>query len=397
MNMAAPYRLVAGGRRALFLTQRSRKGDHLDFMAMALSLGERGRLTAPPNPWVGCVLERDGQVVGAGFHRVAGEPHAEVVALSEAGAQARGATAWVTLEPCSHHGRTPPCAPALVAAGVSRVVVALPDPDPRVSGRGIEQLRAAGLTVEVGPGADAARRSLLPYLHHRATGRSLCVLKAAVSLDGRTAAADGSSQWITGPAARVDTHHLRAASQAVVIGAGTALADQPMLNVRHLEEPPPRQPTRVLLDSIGRVPATGPLFDPALAPTLVVTTPAAAPEAVKAWLESGAEVAEVPSAPDGRVDLHATLTALADRGVLQALVEGGPTLHGALVGAGLADRMVLYVGGRLLGAGGLPLLIGPGPSSIDEAPEWRIVESHPLGHDVRLDCEPGAAVTMGES
>jgi diaminohydroxyphosphoribosylaminopyrimidine deaminase/5-amino-6-(5-phosphoribosylamino)uracil reductase len=372
-------------------------------MATALASGERGRLTAPPNPWVGCVLERDGRVVGTGFHRAPGEPHAEVVALAEAGDQARGATAWVTLEPCSHHGRTPPCTEALLAAGVTRVVVALTDPDPRVSGRGIDQLRAAGVSVEVGPGAEAARESLRPYLHHRATGRPLCVLKAAISLDGRTAAADGSSQWITGPEARADTHHLRAESQAVVIGAGTALADRPMLNVR-LEEPPPRQPTRVLLDSTGRVPATGPLFDPALAPTLVVTTPSAAPEAVKAWLEAGAEVAEVPSAPDAAgVDLHAALTLLGDRGVLQAMVEGGPTLHGSLIRAGLADRMVLYVGGRLLGAGGLPLLAGPGPATLTGAPHWRIVDSRLLGGDVRLDCEPpgGAgvspAVTVGET
>ncbi|HEY3238960.1 MAG TPA: bifunctional diaminohydroxyphosphoribosylaminopyrimidine deaminase/5-amino-6-(5-phosphoribosylamino)uracil reductase RibD [Acidimicrobiia bacterium] len=366
-------------------------------MATALSLGERGRLTAPPNPWVGCVLERDGQVVGAGFHRAPGEPHAEVVALADAGEHARGATAWVTLEPCSHHGRTPPCTGALLAAGVTRVVVALTDPDPRVSGQGIEQLRAAGVSVEVGPGAEAARESLRPYLHHRSTGRPLCVLKAAMSLDGRTAAADGTSRWITGPEARADTHRLRAASQAVVIGAGTALADRPMLNVRLPDEPPVRQPTRVLLDSTGRVPATGPLFDPALAPTLVVTTPSAAPEAVKAWLEAGAEVVEVPSASEGAgVDLLAALTLLADRGVLQAMMEGGPTLHGALVRAGLADRIVLYVGGRLLGAGGLPVLAGPGPSTIAEAPEWRIVDSRLLGADVRLDCEPapeGAGVS----
>jgi len=355
---------------------------------MALALGERGRLTAPPNPWVGCVLEREGQVVGAGFHRAAGEPHAEVVALSEAGEQAWGATAWVTLEPCSHHGRTPPCAEALLAAGIARVVVALADPDPQVSGRGIERLQAAGVRVEIGPGADAAQESLRSYLHHRSTGRPLCVLKAAVSLDGRTAAADGSSQWITGPEARVDTHRLRAESQAVVIGAGTALADRPMLNVRHLEDPP-RQPTRVLLDATGRVPATGPLFDPALAPTLVVTTPSAAPGAVNAWLGAGAEVAEVPGSPVGAgVDLSAALEVLGDRGVLQAMVEGGPTLHGALIRAGLADRMALYVGGRLLGARGLPLLAGPGPATIAEAPEWRIVDSHVLGHDVRLDCEP---------
>ncbi len=358
-------------------------------MAMALRLGEQGRTSAPPNPWVGCVLERDGEVVGSGFHRAAGEPHAEPVALAEAGERARGATAWVTLEPCNHHGRTPPCTEALIAAGVSRVVVALTDPDPQVAGRGIERLRAAGVAVQVGPGADAARRSLRPYLHHRLTGRPLCVLKAAVSLDGRTAAADGSSQWITGPEARADTHRLRAASQAVVIGAGTALADRPRLDVRL--EAAVRQPTRVLLDATGRVPATGPLFDPDLAPTLVVTTPSAAPEAVKAWLEAGAEVAEVPSAAGAGVDLGATLDLLGERGVLQAMVEGGPTLHGALVRAGLADHLVLYVGGRLLGAGGLPLLAGPGPATLAEAGQWRIVEARLVGADVRLDCEPAGA------
>jgi diaminohydroxyphosphoribosylaminopyrimidine deaminase/5-amino-6-(5-phosphoribosylamino)uracil reductase len=393
-------------------------------MAIALSLGERGRLTAPPNPWVGCVLERDGQVVGTGFHRAPGEPHAEVVALAEAGDRARGATAWLTLEPCSHQGRTPPCAPALLAAGVTRVVVALPDPDPRVSGRGIDRLRAAGVEVEVGPGADAARRSLRPYLHHRSTGRPLCLLKAAVTLDGRTAAADGSSQWITGPEARVDTHRLRAESQAVVVGAGTALADRPMLNVRHgpgvrgvpdvpgvrgvpdvpgvrgIPDVPgvrgvpdvedvARQPLRVLLDATGRVPADGPLFDPDLAATLVLTTAAVGKEAVKAWLDAGADVEVVPAAGGGPgVDLVAALTVLGGRGVLQAMVEGGPTLHGALVRYGLVDHMVLYVGGRLLGAAGLPLLAGPGPATIGEAPQWRITASRILGADIRLDCEP---------
>ena len=360
----------------------------MELMETALALGERGRLTAPPNPWVGCVLERDGEVVGTGFHHAPGEPHAEVVALAEAGARARGSTVWVTLEPCSHHGRTPPCVDALLAAGVARVVVALTDPDPRVAGRGINQLRAAGLTVDVGPGAEAVRRSLRPYLHHRSTGRPFCVLKAAMSLDGRTAAADGSSQWITGPEARADTHRLRAESQAVVVGAGTALADRPRLNVR-LGEPSPRQPTRVLLDSTGRVPPEGPLFDSDLAPTLVLTTAAAAKEAVKAWLDSGADVQVLPSSPAGAgVDLAAALGVLGGRGVLQAMVEGGPTLHGALIRAGLADRLVLYVGGRLLGAGGLPLLTGPGPATLAEASHWRVSDTRLLGDDVRLDCDP---------
>ncbi|MGH9040557.1 MAG: bifunctional diaminohydroxyphosphoribosylaminopyrimidine deaminase/5-amino-6-(5-phosphoribosylamino)uracil reductase RibD [Acidimicrobiia bacterium] len=357
-------------------------------MAMALRLGERGRGTAPPNPWVGCVLERDGQVVGAGFHRAPGEPHAEPAALAEAGEQARGATAWVTLEPCNHHGRTPPCTEALIEAGVGRVVVAVRDPDRGVAGGGIERLRAAGVAVEVGPGEAEVAESLRPYLHHRTTGRPLCVLKAAVSLDGRTAAADGTSQWITGAEARLDAHRVRAESQAVVVGSGTALADRPRLDVR-LPEGVPRQPLRVLLDARGQVPAAGPLFDPALAPTLVITTPSAAPEAVKAWLEAGAEVAEVPGAhDDAGVDLTAALTLLGERGVLQAMVEGGPTLHGALVRAGLADRLVLYVGGRLLGAGGLPLLAGPGPAGLVDASPWRITDVRLLGADARLDCEP---------
>ena len=362
-------------------------GDDVDLMAVALALGQEGRVTAPPNPWVGClVVSPGGEVVGRGFHRAPGEPHAEVHALAEAGERARGATAVLTLEPCAHHGRTPPCAPALVEAGVSRVVVALLDPDPQVSGRGVEHLRQAGLDVEVGVGEEAAAAALAPYLHHRRTGRPYCVLKSAVSLDGRTAASDGTSRWITGPAARADTHRMRVESQAVVIGAGTALADRPTLTAR-LEPPAPRQPLRVLLDATGRVPAAGPLFDPSLAATLVVTTPSADREAVKAWLAAGADVEEVTSSDTG-VDLPAAMAVLGQRGVLQAMVEGGATLHGALMRAGLVDRMVLYLGGVTLGEGGRPLLAGPGPSTTQDAPRWRILGALLLGPDVRIDCEP---------
>jgi diaminohydroxyphosphoribosylaminopyrimidine deaminase / 5-amino-6-(5-phosphoribosylamino)uracil reductase len=359
-------------------------------MAEAVALGERGRLTAAPNPWVGCVIvSPQGDVVGRGFHRRAGEPHAEVHALREAGDRTRGATAYVTLEPCSHQGRTPPCAPALVEADIGRVVVAVLDPDDRVAGRGVDLLRAAGIAVDVGVGAGAATRSLAPYLHHRRTGRPLCLLKTAASVDGRTAAADGTSQWITGPEARADAHRLRGQSQAVVVGAGTALADRPSLTARGVDPPPPVQPLRVLLDARGRVPAEGPLFDPALAATLVVTTALAGREAVKAWLDAGADVEEVPLAADGAgVDLLAALALLGQRGVLQAMVEGGAALHGSLVRAGLADRMVLYLGGRLLGEAGRPLLGGPVAGTITEAPRWRITASRPLGPDLRLDCEP---------
>jgi diaminohydroxyphosphoribosylaminopyrimidine deaminase/5-amino-6-(5-phosphoribosylamino)uracil reductase len=363
--------------------------DDAAAMARAVALAERGRRTAAPNPWVGCVLVRHGDVVGEGFHRARGEPHAEAHALREAGERARGATAYVTLEPCSHHGRTPPCADALIEAGVERVVVAVPDPDPKVAGQGLARLRKAGVVVEVGLGAEAARRSLAPYLHQRLTGRAYCLLKAAASLDGRTAAADGSSRWITGAAARADAHALRAASQAVVIGAGTALADRPRLTVRDVPEPPERQPLRVLLDAHGRVPAQGPLFDPGLAPTVVVTTEQADRAAIGRWRGAGAEVAFVPPAAGGRgIDLAAALELLGQRGVLQALVEGGAAIHGALVAAGLADRLVLYVGGCLLGERGRAFAAWPGPDTIADAPRWRLVDARTLDGDARLEYEP---------
>ena len=364
-------------------------------MAEAVALGERGRLTAAPNPWVGCVVVAPGgATVGRGFHRRAGEPHAEVHALREAGGRARGATAYVTLEPCAHQGRTPPCAPALVEAGVRRVVVAVLDPDERVAGRGVEILRAAGVTVDVGAGADAAARSLAPYLHHRRTGRPLCLLKTAASLDGRTAAADGTSQWITGPEARGDAHRLRAESGAVVVGAGTAVADRPALTWRNLAFEDgllPPQPLRVLLDAGGRVPPVGPLFDATLAPTLVLTTAAADPEAKREWKEAGADVEEIPPATKagaGGVDLAAALDVLGRRGVLQAMVEGGAAVHGALLRAGLVDRIVVYTGGVVLGDEGAPLFRGPGPMTLEEASRWRLAAVRQLGVDARLDWEP---------
>jgi diaminohydroxyphosphoribosylaminopyrimidine deaminase / 5-amino-6-(5-phosphoribosylamino)uracil reductase len=363
-------------------------------MAEAVALGERGRLTAAPNPWVGCVLVAgDGEVVGRGLHRRAGEPHAEVHALREAGERARGATAYVTLEPCAHQGRTPPCAPALVEAGVGRVVVAVLDPDDRVAGRGVDLLRAAGITVDVGVGAEAAARSLAPYLHHRRTGRPLCLLKTGASLDGRTAAADGTSQWITGPEARVDAHRLRAESGAVVVGAGTALADGPTLTFRNLDVEDgmiPPQPLRVLLDAGGRVPAVGPLFDATLAPTLVITTASADLPTRREWKEAGADVEEIAPAGAGAggVDLAAALDVLGRRGVLQAMVEGGATVHGAFLRAGLVDRLVVYTGGVVLGDEGAPLFRGPGPLTLEEASRWRLTAVRQLGRDARLDWEP---------
>jgi diaminohydroxyphosphoribosylaminopyrimidine deaminase/5-amino-6-(5-phosphoribosylamino)uracil reductase len=369
----------------------ARDGDRVsddELIARAVELGERGRRTAPPNPWVGCVVVDDhGAVVGEGFHERPGAPHAESVALTAAGPRARGGAAYITLEPCAHHGRTPPCTESLITSGVRRVVVALEDPDPRVAGRGLQTLRAAGVEVVVGPGSVAATRSLGPYLHHRHTGRPWCVLKTAMSIDGRTAAADGSSRWITRPAARADAHRLRAESQAVVVGAGTAITDQPSLTARDVEPPVERQPLRVLLDGRGRVPATGPLFDPELAPTLVVTTDAAPSTAVDAWRAAGAKVEAVPPGLGG-VDLESALDLIGRLDVVQATVEGGATLHGGLLAADLVDHVVAYVAPRVLGPRALPAFLGPDVDTLADATSWRLVSLTPMGDDVRLEYEP---------
>jgi diaminohydroxyphosphoribosylaminopyrimidine deaminase/5-amino-6-(5-phosphoribosylamino)uracil reductase len=356
-----------------------------ELMTRALVLGAAVRRRTAPNPWVGCVVAHDGEVVGEGATEPPGGRHAEVVALDAAGERARGATAYVTLEPCAHHGRTPPCADALLAAGVARVVVAVEDPDPLVAGAGIERLKDGGVTVDEGVAAHSATRDLLPYLVHRRDGRAATVVKLAASLDGRTAAADGSSQWLTGPEARADVHRLRADSQAVVVGSGTALADRPRLTVRDADPPPERPPLRVLLDARGRVPADGPLFDVALAPTLVITTAAAPDDVVAAWLGAGAKVHSVAPGAGGRgVDLGAALTYLGGLGVLQALVEAGPTLAAGLLSQALVDRLVVYVAPAVLGTDGRPGFDVPGPTTQADAARWRLVDVARVGDDVRL-------------
>lgn len=368
------------------------RGADVVLMGRAVALAGAARIAAPPNPWVGCVVVRDGEVVGEGATGAypAG-PHAEVAALTAAGDRARGATAYVTLEPCNHHGNTPPCTDALIAAGIGRVVVGLEDPDRRVRGTGVARLRDAGVDVVVGVGEDAVRTELAPYLVHRSTARAFALLKTAMSLDARTAAADGTSQWITGPAARADAHRLRAESQAVVVGPGTARADRPRLTVRLDEHPPARQPLRVLLDARGRVPADGPLFDPELAPTLVITTDQAPAGAVDAWRAAGAKVELVGPGSGGHgVDLGAALALLGERhGVLQAMVEGGGRLHGAFVAEALADRLVAYVAPVLLGERGLPAIGFPGPDTLTAATRWRLLDARPVGDDVRLTFAPG--------
>lgn len=326
-------------------------------MQEAIELAAAVRATTAPNPWVGCVVEAADGRRFTGATRPPGGPHAEAVALAAAGDAARGATVWTTLEPCSHHGRTPPCADALVAAGVARVVVGIEDPDPQVAGRGIERLRASGIEVEVGVGANEVQAQLAPYLKHRTTGRPWVVLKLGATLDGRTGAPDGSSRWITGEAARADAHGLRAESDAILVGAGTVRADDPALTVRHVEG---RDPLRVVLGT--------------------------APEGAK-----------VHPALELTGDLGGVLDELGALGVLQVLVEGGATVAGAFHRAGLVDRYVLYLAPALFGGDDArPLFAGPGAPTMAELWRGEIAEVTPLGPDLRIDLVPAPAPDLQE-
>lgn len=357
------------------------------WMAQALALAERGRHTVSPNPLVGCVLVRGGEVVGQGWHQRAGGPHAEVLALTEAGEAAQGATAYVTLEPCAHTGRTAPCADALIAAGVTRVVAALADPNPVAQG-GAERLRAAGIAVTIGVGAQAARTQNEVFLHWLRTGRPFVTVKSAVSVDGRIAAADGTSQWLTGPEARAAAHALRAEADAVLAGSGTVLADDPALTVR-LPEYEGAQPLRVVLDGRARTTPDRQVMDDA-APTLVVVRDDAASGAVDKLRDAGAEVVVLPAGGAQGVELAALLDVLGDRDVRSVLVEGGAAVATAFVAAGLWDRLVVHVAAVLLGDGGRPLLVGDGITTLAGAPRLRLEAVRAAGDDVLLSYRPAA-------
>jgi diaminohydroxyphosphoribosylaminopyrimidine deaminase / 5-amino-6-(5-phosphoribosylamino)uracil reductase len=313
------------------------------WMAQALRLAERGLYTTSPNPRVGCVLVRDGDIVGEGWHERAGEPHAEVLALRAAGEAARGATVYVTLEPCSHHGRTPPCADALIAAGIARVTVAVQDPNPRVAGQGIAKLRAAGIEVECGLMEAAARELNIGFFARMTRGTAWLRSKIAMSLDGRTALANGVSQWITGEAARQDVQHWRARSCAVLTGIGTVLADDPQLNVRGIETA--RQPLRAVVDSLLHMPLNARLLQQN---GVMVYTATQDAQKIAALEKSGARVVVLPDA-NGQVDAAAVLRDLAAQGCNEVLVEAGSKLNGALLKAGLVDELVLYLAPQLLG------------------------------------------------
>lgn len=352
-------------------------------MARALRLAARGRYTTAPNPRVGCVLVRGGEVVGEGWHERAGGPHAEIVALAAAGAAARGATAYVSLEPCCHHGRTGPCTEALIEAGVDRVVYGADDPNPRVAGEGAARLRAAGIDVAGGLLAAQSERLNAGFVMRMRHGRPRVTLKTASSLDGATAMASGESRWITGAAARRDVQRLRAASGAILTGIGTVLADDPRLTVRGEEfGVEPGQPLRVVLDSRLRTPNDAKILGGAGA--LLLHGPAATrPDG----LPGAAECVAVPAGPAG-LDLGAALALLAQREVNDVLLEAGPELCGAFLAAGLVDELVIYLAPHIMGSETRRQFVTPGWSRLAERGELDVIDVRQLGPDLRITARP---------
>jgi diaminohydroxyphosphoribosylaminopyrimidine deaminase/5-amino-6-(5-phosphoribosylamino)uracil reductase len=358
--------------------------DH-EFMSRALRLARRGLYTADPNPRVGCVIVRDGVIVGEGWHRRAGEPHAEVHALRAAGAAAHGATVYVTLEPCAHHGRTPPCVDALIDAGVARVVAALPDPNPRVSGGGLQRLRDAGVVTASGLLAEPAAALNPGFLKRMREGLPWLRVKLAASLDGRTAMASGESRWITGDDARRDVHRWRARSGAVLTGIGTVLADDPRLDARDVEGEV-LQPRRYVLDTDLRLPESARLVTDGCGVTVFCRRPD--PEPQRRLEALGVRVWPLDADAAGRPPLHGVLTALAADEVNEVLVEAGPTLAGALLQAGLVDELLIYQAPHLMGDGGRPLLALPGLERMDRRRPLRLQDLRRFGDDLRLTFVP---------
>jgi len=349
-------------------------------MARALRLAERGQYAAHPNPMVGCVLVRDETIVGEGWHEAAGEPHAEINALEAAGGSARGSTAYVTLEPCAHHGKTPPCVEALISAGVSNVVVALEDPFPEVAGRGIAALKKAGLGVRVGLMQSSAEQLLTGFLSRITRKRPFVRLKIASSLDGGIAMSNGESQWITGPEARADVQRLRARSGAVMTGIGTILADDPSLTVRDTTiDTRGKQPSRVILDNGLRMPLSAEML--ALpGQTLIYCVD---DENREALVAAGAEVIKV-EAKAGLVDVSVVLGDLAEREVNDVLVEAGPTLAGSLISAGLIDELIIYQAPHIMGSETMGMFDTPAWTELAHRKSLDISDVRRVGADTRI-------------
>ena len=377
--------------------------DH-EFMEQALQLAALGRCRTHPNPMVGCVIVKDGKVVGTGYHRKAGEPHAESYALAEAGEAARGATAYVTLEPCAHEGRTPPCADALIRAGVARVVAAMVDPDDRTAGKGLERLRTAGIEAESGLLEDEARLLNRSWLHWKATGRPFVILKWAMTLDGKIACASGDSRWVTGDTARAHLHMVRDQVDAILVGETTARRDDPELTARPEHPGPlpgwagardpghdpgwqPKDPLRIVVDSMAKIDLEARLFSPELQQrplpnqTLIATTKLASVIKLKAVRELGAETLELPEHKDV-VALEPLLDELGRRGITSLLVEGGARVHWSFLSQGLADYVMVFVAPKVVGGEKAPgPVAGEGLKLMDQAWRTGILKLSILGED----------------
>lgn len=357
--------------------------DQIDrkMMRRALTLARRGAGKTSPNPAVGCVIVRNGLIVGEGWHRKAGTPHAEVLALRQAGDQARGSTVYVTLEPCSHHGRTPPCAEALIAAGVKRVVAAMVDPNPRVSGRGLALLEGTGIQTCVGLLEQECRQLNEAFIKQVTTGRPFVLLKMATTLDGWTATESGDSRWITGEPSRKLVHRLRSRLDAVMVGIGTALADDPQLTCRHVVG---ANPLRIIVDSRLSLPLDSQLCrSAAQVPTLVATITADADKS--AALAAQQVRVMLCRERDGQVDLDDLMRQLGEMGVQSILLEGGAALAGAALAAGLIDKVALFYAPKLLGGTGTPLLAGPPPGRMHESLTLHRLSVRRSGDDILIE------------
>ena len=356
-------------------------------MRAALALARRGLGNAWPNPAVGCVLVKDGRVIGRGWTQPGGRPHAETEALRRAGEAARGATAYVTLEPCSHHGRTPPCCEALAGAGIARVVMAMRDPDSRVNGRGLAMLRGAGIVVEEGLLEAEARALNAGFFRRIQAGMPVVTLKLASTLDGRIATASGESRWITGEAARREVHALRARHDAILVGSGTVLADDPDLTCRipGMERVPM---LRVVADARLRTPEAARLVQGAqVAPVLIITAPGHPPAAQAPFMAAGADIVTVPAHAAGGLDLPSLLRALGRRGVTRVLAEGGAGLAAALLRQGLVDRLVWFHAPAVMGGDGHPALEGLRLAALSAMPRFRRTAQRALGDDMLSEFE----------
>lgn len=350
------------------------------YMRCAIAVSEKARLISPPNPWVGCVIVKNNQIIAEGFTQQPGKEHAEIMALNHAGGNAKGSTVYVSLEPCSHYGRTPPCVNSLIKAGVARVVIGVMDPDPLVCGQGMLALKEANIEITIGICKDEVEYSLRSYLYHRRTGKTYCLLKTAVSIDGRIAAEDGSSNWITCEEARQDAHMIRAQSQAIMVGSGTALQDKPRLDVRSSFKPP-FPPLRILMDRRGIVPAEDPLFNTEIAPTLVITTSSIEKAKQEAWLKKGASLHFI----NPHDTFESILSYLGSKGIIQLMVEGGSRLQSSILKEKGCQELIMYIGSKCLGDKGKALFCELPIRTIDDAIKLNLKHVRKIGNSTRLD------------